>query len=164
MKKVIRLSEDEMIGMIKSIINEEYTPEKQETYRKLKEKRDYLKLQMSIMTAAYNDINAEMKKLEMVYDPKLVISIIRTPSSRGDRYVGRIKVPEEYMKNPADYKRFYYTVHSPKITSEYTGKNDPNLINDLLDMFRSKFSTENWLKKINFNPDDVLVTSSGKWL
>ena len=74
MKKVIRLSEDEMIGMIKSIINEEYTPEKQETYRKLKEKRDYLKLQMSIMTAAYNDINAEIYK--RIYHNLSLLSIV----------------------------------------------------------------------------------------
>lgn len=150
MKKVIRLTENKMIDLIKTIIKEEYTPEKENEYEKLKQERDSIKSQINDLRKRYNEINEKLEKIDIFYHPQLIVSFAR------GKYVGRVLVPSKYDSNMDEPKKYYITVLSTKDASEYSGKDDPELIKDLTNKIRKKSTDPNWLKKINFNPDDIL--------
>jgi len=158
MKKVVRLTESDLLRVVKRVLKEEYTPEKESEYYKLTLQRDFIKSQLDSLSKRYEEISERLNKIELLYHPKLIISFVKGKrGEKGDRYSGRIMIPNKYRMNPkSENERFYSIVSSPKNASEYTGKDDPKLIKDLTNEFRKKFSNPKWLDLLNFNPDDIL--------
>lgn len=163
MKKVVRLTESDLLKVIKRVIKEDYSPENESEYNKLLQQRESIKSEIENLQRRYDNLSERIKKINLFYNPKLIISYAASKTKFGDRYLARVLVPKEYWSDTksskldkSGNKTFHFVLTSPKRASEYTGKDDPELIKDFQNEFRKKTVNQKWLNNINFNPNDVL--------
>jgi hypothetical protein len=121
MKKVIRLTEDDLTHLITKVINESNGRFDYKMYLKfLRERKKILEDQLSEITKELGPIKEQLDVLEGFLDPKVSISISKY-SNGSERYIGRFlaKFPDGTSKQVA--------INIGPV-ERFNGRSDPRII------------------------------------
>jgi hypothetical protein len=121
MKKIIKLTESDLIKIVKRVVNESEGRFDYKNYLKfLRERKRTLDGQLIDIKKELDTINNQLKVLEGFLDPKVSISVSKMPNG-SDRYIGR------FIATYPDGTSKQVSVNIGPV-ERFDGKTDPRLI------------------------------------